>query len=110
MKQRLGFISNSSSSSFVVGPSDLEHLALYSIKCYNVKDIIDSIAYVKNAIKEMEEDMPVFIWQEFSWLGRHYDDLICLEERRPGCYITEEFDRDEAYSEGFTYEIFETDL
>jgi hypothetical protein len=111
MKVRKGFVSNSSSSSFVVSIADLQNMANYGIKCFKVANVITALDRLRECINDMVEDLPFFMWQELSWFHpNYYDDLVNLHKRDPNCYITEDYDRDQAYNNNFNYQVFETDL
>ncbi len=111
MKIRQGFVSNSSSSSFVVHEADLQEMEDFRIKVYKIKDLLSVMETVKKCIDEIESNMPFFMWQELSWFTpQYYKEIVELHKRYPECYITEEYDRDQAYRNNWSYETFETDL
>ena len=111
MKTRQGFVSNSSSTSFIIGASEVDEVRKkYGVKCYKVKDIIKAFDTAREAYVEK---MPDFIYEEVAWAirGHYYNDLIILEKDQPDCYITESYDRDWAFEDGLSrYPKFEEDL
>ncbi len=118
MKTRHGFVSNSSSSSFIIGPDQLEEWKKFNTKYYKVSDLIKELE--KFEVKcpltdDDDEGMPYFISMELSWGGytpNYLDELRELEKGKPGCYISGSYDRDDAYRKGITdhFELFAGDL
>jgi hypothetical protein len=77
----------------------------HRLTLFSVKELIDASLKI---IREIKSYLPVFMrpYCELKYLER----LEKLEEKYPGCYISDEFDRDEAYERGIYYEVFEGDL
>lgn len=112
MKTRQGFVSNSSSTSFIIDAGEVDEIKKkYNIECYKVQDIIKTFDAVR---KSYSKNLPDFIYEEVSWAALnlpYYHELIDLDKERPGCYITESYDRDHAFENGLSrYSAFETDL
>jgi hypothetical protein len=111
MKVRKGFVSNSSSSSFIVHNEDLQEMKDWHVKVYKVKDLVETMEVIKKCIDDAETDLPFFIWQELTWFTpQYYEELLELYKRSPDSYITEEYSRDRAWENNWMYETFETDL
>lgn len=100
MKIRQSFVSNSSSSSFIVSKEDRLLAESKGIKCYKVESLIQ-------AIEALEKLMPYFLYNQHNC---DLDSLKDLLAEMPDCYITEEVDRDWAYEQQLYFNVFEGDL
>lgn len=115
MRIRQGFVSNSSSTSFIV-PAHLSETAKeQGLELYKVSDLIKRMAEITLIIEKSEMASgayPSFLGYEFFGMMPYYHRLVELENKNPGCYITEPFDRDRAYEMGIDmhYSTFEEDL
>ena len=117
MKFRKGFVSNSSSSSFILCTSDdLKIAKKHKMKAYKVTDLIKIFEEMRDLVvasdKISRTNGPYFIFEDlyFACSEGYYKQLIELEKKYPGCHITEAFDRDRAYGLDFDFRTFETDL
>ena len=119
MKKRCGFVSNSSSNSFILrNEQEVKHAKELGMELYRVSDIIAKIkpmVDVINGISKLGYDnsiIPCFMMDEYNYQSTppYYNDLVELEEKSPGCYITSAYDRDCAYRQGLKFDIFEGDL
>jgi hypothetical protein len=106
MKTRSGFVSNSSSTSFLVTTdADKEFCIQCHIHLYSIDDILDAMEEVMQ-----NSNIPDFIKRD---LFSRYDwDLRDIQKQYPGktVYITDTIDRDWASEMGFNMEEFEGDL
>ena len=96
MKTRNGFVSNSSSTSFIVAESQKEQALKDGLTLVKVSDIIE-------ALKVLE---PVDYMVSYGSVHYYLERL----EKIKDCYLSEPYDRDWAYQRGFTYGEFEGDL
>lgn len=73
MKKRVGFVSNSSSSSFVLKPEDLELASKKGIKIYEIKEILKLFENINliNVPSEEECDK-IMPWQMYNKELEHY--------------------------------------
>lgn len=99
MKQRNGFVSNSSSSSFIVPPESKDVAEKMGLKLTSVAELIK----LKNLIDEMGVD---FI---FNYCGYGMEELKKIPEN---CYISAPYDRDAAFENGISdmFNVFKGDL
>jgi len=122
MKIRNGFVSNSSSSSFILrNDKDIEFIKNTNVEYYSVDNIKKHLHNLYDATKVHYENVincvPNFMFYEQGI----YDIDDCIEnsfvsamlkalENLDGCYITESVDRDWAYNMNFNFETFMGDL
>ena len=116
MKNRNGFVSNSSSSSFIVKKEDKLKAKEFGLQLVSVKDIKAKLAKIDQKKKEIAQiqkdlgDMGLYFMREdygYTSYSVHYLEMAGLEDED---YITEPFDRDEAYMAGIKFNVFEGDL
>lgn len=126
MKIRNGFVSNSSSSSFILkNKEELKKAKELNMSIYKVSTIIKLFKPIKNKLDKINailnsdkinDNIPFFLINDYMSYGNsipmpiEYERLIELEEKYPGCHITGTYDRDEAYKEGIDFEQYEGDL
>jgi len=121
MKMRHGFVSNSSSSSFILRTeADIQVAKDNRIQYYPVNAMIERLTVIIETIKSACTENESSIFPEFfiynkGLFGGYRDDgeyHNLLEELKPlkDCYITEPYDRDHAYENNIDLEMFEGDL
>jgi hypothetical protein len=98
MKFRVGFISNSSSTSFIVSKDRKNEALKYGLELISVSDI-------KAALKTINDAGGSFL-VEYVWLLNHIKNIP------DGDFITKPFDRDVAIERGIAdnFPVFEGDL
>jgi len=108
MKIRNGFVSNSSSSSFVVRERQKKEAEEKGLRLIAVKDILALLKIIKDAEQKISEEEMDFI---ISHCGYSYtNDMIEDLEKIKDGYLSAPFDRDRAYESGIDYPVFEGDL
>ena len=114
MKTRNGFVSNSSSSSFVLtGNKDIEFFVSKGHATYGVDGLIEMLERLNVDIDPESHPLPYFIAQEISYTSVPY--LGLLKNLRDKCpdgplAITEAIDRDSEFLRDKWFEVFEGDL
>lgn len=108
MKARKSFISNSSSTSFILEhPEDFETARRFGMEIYRAADLLNTVEELR---KHVEGSVPEFM----RWgICLHFDyeqDLRKLVERNPEAHITDAYDRDLAYENDIDLPPFVTDL
>jgi len=116
MKERNGFVSNSSSTSFVIRTeADRAEADRAGMERYKISDIILRMMPLIELGNELRNGnvtgIPYFIMND-CWIpeSSYYEDLIKLEEATPGCELTDPFDRDRASQLNINLESFAGDL
>lgn len=110
MKSRHGFVSNSSSTSFIVVTDGHIKLARDNkIKLYKVSYLILMYKPLVDAINSIDREVEANRFPGFIFIpdmSYDYNNLCDLEHKHPGCYITEPIDREQANENNFdgTYE------
>jgi len=117
MKIRNGFVSNSSSTSFIVPANMKDEAERRHLKLFKVSELIDRMSPLVEAAKKMsnwdDEDYPYFFIYSMCEIDiPYYNQLVELEGELPGAYISDSYDRDYAYENGTSerFSAFETDL
>jgi len=115
MKIRDGFVSNSSSSSFIVNDKkELEQLKNFNVSTIKVLDLINDLELFDETIeKNFSKDGPFGFLNELldlPDLKHEIGYLKDLESKHPGCMITSPIDRDDAYNQHVNLEVYESDL
>lgn len=117
MKTRQGFVSNSSSSSFIIRSNQIEIAESYGLKLYSINTILKILKKKINTIKKQnllleKQNFPTYFeWQypeifedtNLSSLENLYNQF----EKYKNDYITNSYDRDEAYRLDFPFIIFD---
>lgn len=124
MKTRRGFVSNSSSSSFVLKDDRDKGIAEnFHIKSHLVTDVIsiyseinkrmNETAKIVRLLPEFLADIDDFYYntdRDIDEVRERLEGLRELEEKHPGCRITEPYDRDCAFTNGFAFDLYQGDL
>ena len=122
MQKRYGFISNSSSSSFIIKDADeMEQAEKLNCEVYPVKNIIDYYQQIYDAISKIsvssENVLPEYMrasyYDNFTSIKNLLEDLketIKRFESIKDYSITSPVDRDYAYRLDIDLELYEGDL
>ena len=104
MKFRHGFVSNSSSTSFIIRADQKEQALSQGLTLINVgeiRSILDQIAALEDKLESHDVD---FIFGYITHRVTHFKGL------KDEDFISTPFDRDQAYTLNFTYPAFMGDL
>ncbi len=102
MKRRSGFVSNSSSTSFVLScPADFEVAQRHHIEWYRAADLLAAIEDLRSRIAKV---FPYFLEVHF-WVDCE-DELRRRVAIDPEVCITNAYDRDRAYEDGIDLPVF----
>lgn len=96
MKIRNGFISNSSSTSFMVPACCKNEAIEYGLELISVSEL-------KKLLNALEE-IGAGYFLDYAW--RYYE----IKKLKDEDYITKPYDRDRAYQQGISFAAFEEDL
>jgi len=118
MKIRNGFVSNSSSSSFIVrNDNDKEQAKKFNCTLYSVDKICEYYKKIRDVLSSVDDKDDVIIpcfMKESDYDIANAVDLLTerLEELKKlkGCFITSAVDRDHANDLDINLELFEGDL
>ena len=118
MKKRIGLVSNSSSTSFVLCSEEDRDIAHnYLIKWTEATDLIKIYEEAQKKMLELSsilDELPYFlrenIYLQTMEVDSRLSELQELEEKFPGCCISEPCDRDVAYEHGWDFHEYEVDL
>ena len=116
MKIRNGFVSNSSSSSFIVPPNlkeEAEASGLVLISVKTLKDIDKRLKWISESKLAVLKELPYFLGEPLSYRDSIDSlDNYGIDKIPDDYYISEPYDRDEAYRRNFcdSYGTFATDL
>jgi len=106
MKTRSGFVSNSSSSSFILScPVDFDEARRHHIKWHRVAYILATIDDLRSRIPgAFPHFLDVHFWVDYE------DELRQLVATNPEVCITDAYDRDLAWEKGIDLSVFAEDL
>lgn len=95
MKTRNGFVSNSSSTSFIVSPDRKQEAIDHGLELISVNEL-------KEHVKKLKEMGTEFIFNEW-----YFNNILELQDNS---YISQPFDRDIAYRQQIDFPAFMEDL
>ena len=123
MKIRNGFVSNSSSSSFILETrEDIDEAKKHNMHIYKVSDLIEKLSPIYKIIQKLnhfnflddfDDEVPYFLYEDIEYIHfntTYYDELKKLYNLNKDVCITSPFDRDIAYDLNLKFQIFESDL
>lgn len=105
MKKRNSFVSNSSSTSFVVNVNEYNKYN-NKLKLYKTKELYEKYGEITAKIEELRKMFPNFISSDLYYTHLpYYEEIKSLYEKNPDCYISDEEDRDWAYNNEIAYQL-----
>jgi hypothetical protein len=118
MKIRNGFVSNSSSSSFIVKEKDLHIIQKANINFVKVQDMLKDFEMLEKSITNIETKYINNLYDAFSDIKYSFETIHNTIIKLKGIlltygtdiYITDSYDRDYAYRLGFNFEVYKGDL
>ena len=118
MKIRNGFVSNSSSSSFIVKEEDLHIIQKANINFVKVQDMLKDFEILEKSITNIETKYVNNLYDVFDDIRYNFAEIRdtifklkgILSKYGENIYITESYDRDYAYHLGFDFEVYKGDL
>ena len=114
MKLRKNFVSNSSSTSFIVQEKDYDKYK-NKLDLYKIKDLYKKYQEIEKEIKDLKDMLPYFIVDDGFYLKNvlpYSNEIEEVYKKHPEAYISDSYDRDMAWTNGIAgkLESFETDL
>ena len=107
MKIRNSFVSNSSSTNFIVQEKDYDKYK-NRLELYKVKDLYFKYKSIMEEINDLKKTFPCFMSDNMRI--PYWEEIEKLYKSSPNVYISDAHDRDSAYRDGIDLERFEDDL
>lgn len=114
MKIRNSFVSNSSSTSFIVQAEDYDKYKNV-LDLFKISDLYRKYKEVEKEIDDLKDMLPYFIETDGFLYGSvlpYSAEIEEIYEKYPEAYISDSYDRDQAFRNGIDCELeaFDTDL